>query len=57
MVVLIDTNVIIDYLLTRQPYYEASSGIILKCAQKKLVGILHFIQYRIFGIFYERFRK
>ena len=56
MVVLIDTDVIIDFL-TRQPYYEASSGIILKCAQKKLVGILHFIQYRIFGIFYERFRK
>lgn len=42
MVVLIDTNVIIDYLLTREPYYEASSAIILKCAQKKLTGYIAF---------------
>ncbi len=42
MVVLIDTNVIIDYLLTREPYYEASSDIILKCAQKKLMGYIAF---------------
>lgn len=35
MKVLLDTNVIIDYLVTREPFYEASSGVIKKCAKKE----------------------
>ena len=42
MVVLIDTNVIIDYLTTREPYYEASSEIITKCARGELTGYIAF---------------
>ncbi len=28
MVILIDTNVIIDYLITREPFYKAALGVI-----------------------------
>ena len=42
MIVLIDTNVIIDYLATREPYYEASSEIITKCARRELTGYIAF---------------
>lgn len=42
MVVLIDTNVIIDYLITREPFYKASSEIIAKCVQKELTGYIAF---------------
>lgn len=42
MVVLIDTNVVIDFLITREPYYKASSEVITKCASKKLKGYIAF---------------
>ena len=42
MVVLVDTNVIIDYLATREPFYKASSQIVAKCAQKELIGYIAF---------------
>ena len=42
MVVLIDTNVIIDYLITREPFYKAASAIIIKCAQKEITGYIAF---------------
>lgn len=42
MVVLVDTNVIIDYLASREPFYYASSEIITKCAQKDLIGYIAF---------------
>lgn len=38
MVVLIDTNVLIDFLLTREPFYEASSKVITKCARGEFDG-------------------
>lgn len=38
MVVLIDTNVIIDYLTTREPFYKASSEIIAMCVRKEITG-------------------
>ena len=38
MVVLIDTNIIIDFLLSREPFYEAASDIMKKCASKELNG-------------------
>lgn len=42
MVVLIDTNVIIDFLMTREPFYKASSEIIDKCSRKELLGYIAF---------------
>lgn len=42
MVVLVDTNVIIDFLITREPFYEASAGIISKCANRELEGCIAF---------------
>lgn len=40
MVVLIDTNVIIDFLIKREPYEKADSEIIRKCAEKEMKGYL-----------------
>ena len=42
MVVLIDTNVIIDFLLKREPFGEAAEKILQKCAQKQLTGYMAF---------------
>lgn len=42
MVVLIDTNVIIDFLITREPYFESSSKVIEKCATGELAGYIAF---------------
>ena len=42
MIVLIDTNVILDFLLTREPAYQAASDIILKCANKEIKGYIAF---------------
>lgn len=40
MVVLVDTNVVIDFLITREPFYKASSEIIAKCASGKVEGYI-----------------
>ena len=42
MVILVDTNVIIDFLLTREPFYKASSEVIVKCANGELSGCIAF---------------
>lgn len=42
MVVLIDTNVIIDFLLKRESYSEPATVILQKCAKKELIGYLAF---------------
>lgn len=42
MVVLIDTNVIIDFLIMREPFFEASSNVIRKCAEGELKGYVAF---------------
>lgn len=38
MTVLIDTNVLLDYLTKREPYYQDARQIILKCAKNDLDG-------------------
>ena len=38
MVVLVDTNVVIDFLASREPFYKASSEIIMKCANGEIEG-------------------
>lgn len=42
MVVLVDVNVIIDFLIIRNPFYEASSKVIAMCASKELSGYIAF---------------
>ncbi len=42
MVVLIDINIIIDFLLTREPFYQASSEVMTKCANRELMGYIAF---------------
>lgn len=42
MKILVDTNVIIDFLMTREPFYKASSEIIKKCANGELTGCIAF---------------
>ena len=42
MVILIDTNVIIDFLITREPFFKSSSKIIEKCAAGELKGYIAF---------------
>lgn len=42
MVILVDTNVIIDFLMTREPFYRASSEIMKKCADGELTGYIAF---------------
>lgn len=42
MVVLIDTNVIIDFLITREPFFEASFKVMEKCASGELNGYIAF---------------
>lgn len=38
--VLIDTNVLVDYLLTRIPYYEAAKEVVLACTERKAKGVI-----------------
>lgn len=40
MVVLIDTNIIVDMLVKRQPYLEAAIKIVNLCTEKKIRGCL-----------------
>lgn len=42
LTVLIDTNVIIVFLLTRESFYKASAEVITKCAGKELDGYIAF---------------
>lgn len=42
MVILIDTNVVIDFLTTREPFFESSSKVIAKCANGELAGHIAF---------------
>lgn len=38
MLVLIDTNIILDVLEKREPFYEASNNVLFLCASKKING-------------------
>lgn len=39
---MIDTNVIIDFLITREPYFKPSSKVMEKCANGELAGYIAF---------------
>ena len=38
--ILVDTNVLLDYLLTREPYYEDAKKIVIACAEGKVNGCI-----------------
>lgn len=38
--ILIDTNVLLDYLLTREPFYEDAEKIIISCVEGKAKGCI-----------------
>ena len=38
--ILIDTNVLIDYLLEREPFFEDAKDVILSCADGKAKGCI-----------------
>ena len=40
MTVLVDTNVILDSLLGRDPHYEKSNQVVQMCAEGKIIGYL-----------------
>lgn len=42
MVILIDTNVVIDFLITREPFFKASAEVTMKCANGELEGCIAF---------------
>ncbi|MCM1127582.1 MAG: PIN domain-containing protein [Lachnospiraceae bacterium] len=50
MVILIDTNVALDFLTMRQPYYDAARKIIRFCASEQIKGYIAF--HSLPNIFY-----
>lgn len=42
MVVLVDTNIIIDFLATREPFYQAASQVMEKCSTGEIEGCVAF---------------
>lgn len=38
--VLVDTNVVLDYLLEREPYAESARKIVMACKQKQITGCI-----------------
>ena len=45
--VLIDTNIILDFLLHRSSFYEDANHIMTLCERSKLMDMLHFTRYQI----------
>lgn len=39
---LVDTNVVLDFLVTREPFYQAASKILSKCAANEITGYIAF---------------
>lgn len=42
MIALIDTNIIIDFLATREPFFQSASQIMEKCATGEIDGCVKF---------------
>ena len=38
--ILIDTNILIDYLLTREPFYEDAKAVVSSCVDGKTKGCI-----------------
>ncbi|MDE6566474.1 MAG: PIN domain-containing protein [Lachnospiraceae bacterium] len=42
MVILVDTNVVLDFLVVRKPYFDSAKQIIQLCAEEKIKGYIAF---------------
>ena len=51
MVVLIDTNVALDFLTVRQPFYQSAKAILKACASDDMQGYIAFIPCPISSTF------
>ncbi|MBQ8134277.1 MAG: PIN domain-containing protein [Clostridia bacterium] len=40
MKILVDTNIVIDYITIREPFYEAAYKIVKLCADKQIKGVM-----------------
>lgn len=40
MVILVDTNIIVDVLMKREPYMQEAQEILIKCASREITGYL-----------------
>ena len=40
MKILVDTNIVIDYITIREPFYEAAYNIVKLCADKQIKGVM-----------------
>lgn len=54
MIVLIDTNVLLDFLLGREPYFSNADKIIKLCADRKIQGLWQRILFQIYFTYYAR---
>lgn len=45
--ILIDTNVLLDYLLEREPFFEDAKKVIMLCTEGNTKGCLQHTQYLI----------
>ncbi len=50
MVILVDTNVILDFLVKREPYFESAKKVMQLCAEEKVKGYVAF--HSLPNIFY-----
>ena len=57
MRVLVDMNVVLDYLLEREPYTESARKIVLACKQKKLTGCSAQDPFRKIISYYDKLRQ
>ena len=55
MVLLIDTNIILDYLLKREPFYNNAKAVMEKCCLDDFHGYMRFIPLQPCGISCEEF--
>ena len=38
--ILVDTNILLDYVLCREPYSQAARSIVIACKQKRVSGCI-----------------
>ena len=50
MIILVDTNIILDVLLKREPYLGAAQTILTKCAEREITGCI--AAHSISNLFY-----
>ena len=55
MRILVDTNILLDYILDREPYGEAARCVVKACKDGTIKGVLQHILYPICSLFLEKY--